>query len=170
LSPGYADGHYNLGRALFREGQIDEAIACWQKTLSIHPDDADADASLGDALLRKGLVRDAVAHYERAREIAPGAPSTLNSLAWVLSTSSDAQLRNGPRAIQLAQQADRLAGGKDPVFIRTLAAAYAESGRFNDAISAAQRALQLALAKGDQALASRLRMDLDLYRMNFPRR
>jgi Flp pilus assembly protein TadD len=88
----------------------------------------------------------------------------------VLSTCSDAQFRNGSRAIQLAQQADKLAGEKNPVFIRTLAAAYAESGRFNDAIGAAQRALQLAVAKGDSALASELRMDIDLYRMNFPRR
>src|SRR5438067_1618274 len=95
LSPDYADAEYNLGRALFRKGQIDEAIACWQKTLSIHPDDADAHANLGDALLRKGLVRDAAAHYERSLEIAPRSPAILNSLAWVLSTCSDAQLRNG---------------------------------------------------------------------------
>jgi tetratricopeptide (TPR) repeat protein len=170
LSPDYADGEYNLGRALFREGQIDEAIACWQKTLSIHPDDADAHANFGDALLRKGLVRDAVAHYERSREIAPRSPAILNSLAWVLSTCSDAQLRNGSRAIHLSQQANQLSGGQNPVFIRTLAAAYAESSRFNDAIDAAQRALELAVAKGDAALASKLRMDIDLYRMNFPLR
>jgi tetratricopeptide (TPR) repeat protein len=170
LSPDYADAEYNLGRALFRKGQIDEAIACWQKTLSIHPDDADAHANLGDALLRKGLVRDAAAHYERSLEITPRSPAILNSLAWVLSTCSDAQLRNGSRAVSLSEQANQLSGGDNPVYIRTLAAAYAETGRFNDASDAAQRALELALAKRDAALASKLRMDIDLYRMNFPLR
>jgi tetratricopeptide (TPR) repeat protein len=170
LSPDFADGENNLGRALFREGQIDKAIACWRKTLSLYPDDADAHASLGDALLQKGRVRDAVAHYERSREIDPQWPPVLNALAWVLSTCSDREFRNGPRAIQLAEQANQLSGGKNPAFIRTLGAAYAESGRFTDAIDAAQRALELSVAKGDAALASNLRMDIDLYRMNFPRR
>jgi Flp pilus assembly protein TadD len=170
LSPDYADGENNLGRALFREGEIDKAIACWRKTLSLYPDDADAHASLGDALLQKGRVRDAVAHYERSREIDPQWPPVLNALAWVLSTCSDREFRNGPRAIQLAEQANQLSGGKNPAFIRTLGAAYAESGRFTDAIDAAQRALELSVAKGDAAFASNLRMDIDLYRMNFPRR
>jgi tetratricopeptide (TPR) repeat protein len=125
-----------VSTSLSREGHIDEAIACWQKSL----------------------------------EIAPRSPAILNSLAWVLSTCSDAHLRNGSRAIQLAQEADQLAGGKNPVFARTLAAAYAESGRFNDATGTAQRALELAVGKNDFALASELRMDIDLYRMNFPRR
>jgi tetratricopeptide (TPR) repeat protein len=74
------------------------------------------------------------------------------------------------RAIQLAEQADQLSGRKNPSVVRTLAAAYAESGRFNDAIAAAERALKLASAQGDSALVSDLRMDIDLYRMNFPRR
>ncbi|HEV2046666.1 MAG TPA: tetratricopeptide repeat protein [Chthoniobacterales bacterium] len=170
LWPGYADGQYSLGMALFREGEIDEAIASLQKTLFIRPDNAHAHARLGDALLRKQRSGDAVAHYEKSLKIAPRSPETLNSLAWVLSTCSDAQLRNGSRAIQLAEQANQLSGGKNPVLIRTLAAAYAESGRFNDAIDAAQRASQLAVAKGNSALASQLRMDIDFYRMNFSRR
>ena len=170
MLPIYAQAQYNLGTALFQRGDVDEAILCWQKTLLIQPGHPKAHANLGDALVRKGLVADALAHYEKSLQLGPPLPSTLSNLAWVLSTCSDSQLRNGPRAIQLAEQANQLSGGKNPVFIRTLAAAYAESGRFNDAISAAQRALELAVAKGDQALASKLRTDIDLYRMNFPRR
>ena len=166
----YSDAEYNLGLALFREGRIDEAITHWQKTLSFDPGHADAHASLGHALLRKKLTGDAIAHYERSLQIAPQSTPILNTLAWVLATSSDAQLRNGARAVELARQADELAQGKDPIFIRTLAAAYAESGRFNDAIAAAQRALKLAQAKGDSTLANKLQMDIDLYRMNFPLR
>src|SRR5439155_4840630 len=97
-------------------------------------------------------------------EIAPHSILTLNNLAWALSTCPDASLRNGARAIELAQKADQLAGGQNPILIRTLAAAYAENGRFNDAIETAQRAVQFALAQGDFALASKLEKDLDLYR------
>jgi tetratricopeptide (TPR) repeat protein len=94
----------------------------------------------------------------------------LNNLAWALSTCPDASLRNGAKAIELAQKADQLAGGMNPIFIRTLAAAYAETGRFNDAIETAQRALQLATAQGDFAVADKLEKDLDLYRTNSPLR
>jgi tetratricopeptide (TPR) repeat protein len=170
LSPDYADVHDRLASLLWQEGQIDQAIENWQKTLSTDPDDPRVHTSLGTALLRKGLVGEAISHYEKSLAIAPQSTVTLNNLALVLSTCSDARFRNGSRAIQLAEQADQLSGRKNPSIVRTLAAAYAESGRFNDAIAAAERALQLATAQGDSALVSTLRMDIDLYRMNFPRR
>jgi len=170
LRPDYADGHYNLGSALLQEGRIDEAIAHWQKTVSIQPKDAEAHTTLGDALLRKGEIGQAIAHYQAALEFSPQSISTLNNLAWALSTCPDASLRNGAKAIELAQKADQLAGGNNPAFMRTLAAAYAENGRFNDAIETAQRALQLATAQDNFALASKLEKDLDLYRTNSPLR
>jgi len=165
-----ARAHHNLGYALEQKGRANEAIFHYRKAVELWPDYADGEYSLGMALFRQGHINEAIACWQRSLEIAPRSPVTLNSLAWVLSTCSDAQIRNGSRAIQLAQQADQLDGGKNPVFARTLAAAYAESGRFNDAIEAAQRALELAVVKGDSALASKLRMDIDLYRMNFPHR
>ena len=170
LRPDYADGHYNLGSALLQEGRIDEAIAHWQKTVSLQPNDAEAHTTLGDALLRKGEIGEAITHYEKALEIAPHSLLTLNNLAWALSTCPDASRRNGARAIELAQEADQLAGGQNPIFIRTLAAAYAENGRFNDAIESAQRAVQLALAQDNFALASKLEKDIDLYRKFSPKR
>jgi tetratricopeptide (TPR) repeat protein len=165
-----ARAHHNLGYALEQKGLVNEAIFHYRKAVELWPDYADGEYSLGMALFRQGHINEAIACWQKSLEIAPRSPVTLNSLAWVLSTCSDAQIRNGSRAIQLAQQADQLDGGKNPVFARTLAAAYAESGRFNDAIEAAQRALELAVVKGDSALASKLRMDIDLYRMNFPHR
>jgi protein O-mannosyl-transferase len=170
LRPDYADGHYNLGSALLQEGRIDEAIAHWQKTVSIQPNDAEAHTTLGDALLRKGEIGQAIAHYQAALEFSPQSISMLNNLAWALSTCPDASLRNGAKAIELAEKADQLSGGKNPTFMRTLAAAYAENGRFNDAIETAQRALQLATAQDNFALASKLEKDLDLYRTNSPLR
>ena len=97
-------------------------------------------------------------------------PFALDYLAWILSTCSDVSFRNGPRGVELAQQAVRFSGGKNPSFIRTLAAAYAETGRFNNAIEMVSRALQLANAQHNTALANKLQQDVDLYRMGFPLR
>jgi len=170
LRPDYADGHFNLGSALLRESRLDDAIAEWQKTLALQPNDAEAHTTLGDALRRKGETNEAIAHYAKALEIAPQSILTLNHLAWVLATCSDASLRNGAKAVTLAEKADQLAGGRNPIFIRTLAAAYAETGRFTDAIETAQRALQLAAAQDNFTLANKLEKDLDLYRTNSPLR
>jgi protein O-mannosyl-transferase len=170
LRPEVPEAHSNVDRALFQQGDIDQAIAHWELTLSTQPADAEAHSSLGTALLRKRLVGEAVVHYEKSLAITPQSVSTLNNLAWILATCPDAQLRNGARAIELAQKADQLSEGKNPNIIRTLAAAYAETARFNDAIGAANRALRLAVAQGDSALASKLQMEIDLYRINLPRR
>ena len=170
IKPQYPAAEADLALALFREERVDEAISHWLRALSLDPNMVYACTGLGEALLRKHLPGEAIACYQRALQLAPHSAQSLGGLAWVLSTSSDAQFRNGPRAIQLAQQADQLTNGKDPRIIRTLAAAYAENGQFDEAINVTQRALQLAPAKSDPVLAKQLQMDIDLYRMNFPLR
>jgi hypothetical protein len=95
---------------------------------------------------------------------------TLNNLALIYATCTDAQFRNGFRAIQLAKQADALSEGKNPSIIRTLAAAYAETSRFNEAVAEAERALQLGEAQGNSSLADDVRIDIDLYKLKLPRR
>ena len=170
LQPDYADAHYNLGTALFQKGQIDEAIGEWQTTLSIRPNDAGAHTSLGNALVQKGSLREAMGHYESALDISPRSILPLNNLAWLLSTCPDARFRNGARAVELAQRAVEFSGGQNPVFIRTLAAAYAEFGRFDDAIETARRAAEVANAQGIPALANNLQLDVDLYRTGTPLR
>jgi protein O-mannosyl-transferase len=168
--PNYADAHYNLGDALFQKGQIDDAIAEWQKTLAIQPDDAGAHSSLANALLQKGSLDEAIAHYEAALKVDSGSATTLNNLAWVLSTCPDASVRAGRRAVELAQRAVQLSGGKEAVYLRTLAAAYAETGRFNEAMEAAQRALQMTERESNSEGGRAMQKDIELYRANSPLR
>ncbi len=170
LQPDYADAHYNLGSALSQKGVTDEAMAQWQITLSIRPNDAEAHVSLGNALVQKGALRDAISHYQAALEIAPDSVLALNNFAWLLSTCLDGSLRNGRQAVELSERAVRLSGWKNAVFLRTLAAAYAESGRFREAAEAAERARQLTEAEGDRDGTRVLRQDADLYRANTPLR
>ena len=164
LQPNYADAYYNRGNVLFAEGRIDEAMADWEKTLQIQPNDADAHTCIGNALLRKGSLKEAIAHYEKALALAPGDPHSRNNIAWVLATSSDGSIRDGVKAVEFAQEAVQLSSGRDPNFVRTLAAAYAESSRFSEAIAAAQQAITIAAMQGKTGLANTLRKEIALYR------
>ena len=168
LQPNLAGAHNNLANALLRKGRVDEAIAHFQRALSLQPNLAEAHNNLANALLQKGRAAEAVTHYQAAADALPGNPYLLNNLAWVLATSPQASVRNGVRAMELAQQAERLSGGKDPSVLGTLAAAYAETGRFPDAVAAAQRALELATSQTNLARVGTLRTQLGLYQAGSP--
>jgi tetratricopeptide (TPR) repeat protein len=168
INPALALAHLNLGNALFQKGSIDEAISHYQAALQINPALALAHNNLGNALLQKGSVGEAIAHYQMALQINPGYAEAQNSLAWLLATSPQTSLRNGNRAVELARQANQLTGGENPVVLRTLAAAYAEVGRFPEAVQTAQRALQLAGTQPDTALADALRSQMKLYQAGLP--
>jgi len=170
LRPDFPDAHYNLGTALFQKGDVDGAIAQWRTTLSIHPYDAGAHTSLGNALVQKGLLREAVDHYEKALQSDMDSILPLNNLAWVMSTGPDDSLRNNEIAVQLAIKANQLSKESNPVFIRTLAAAYAQAGQFEKAIETARRASERANAEGAHDLAVQIREDVDLYQRRTPLR
>jgi tetratricopeptide (TPR) repeat protein len=170
LQPNYGDAYYNRGSVLFAQGRIDEAIADWEKALQIQPNDADAHTGLGNAFLQKGSPRDAIAHYETALALAPEDPHSRNNIAWVLATASDASIRDGARALGVAQQAVQLSAGREPRFLRTLAAAYAESGRFSEALAVAQQAAMIASMQGKTDMANKLEKDAVLYRGGLPLR
>jgi Flp pilus assembly protein TadD len=168
FQPGDAKAHNDLGYALLQNGREDEALAHFQKALEIQPRDAPGHNNLANALLRKGRVREAVAHYQTALELRPNNVRTLSNLAWVLATWPEASIRNGAQAIELAQRASQLTDGQDPMILRTLAAAYAEGGRFAEAITNAQHALQLADARSNSTLADTLQSQLMLYQAGSP--
>jgi tetratricopeptide (TPR) repeat protein len=168
IKPNDAEVHNNLGSALCLKGRVDEAITHYQKSLQIKPDYAEAHNNLGKALLQKGSVAEAITHFQKALQIKPDSVEAQNTLAWVLATAPQASLRNGPQAVALAQQANQLAGGENPIILRTLAAAYAEAGRFPKAVETAQRALQLAAPPSNPALADAIRSQLKLYQAGLP--
>jgi Flp pilus assembly protein TadD len=168
LRPDYADAYYNFGSVLFQEGKIDDAIMEWRKALAIQPDDAEAHGSLGIAFRKKGMLREAITEYQQALKVAPQNRLAMNNLAWLLATSSDASSRDGTRAVALAREAIQLSSDVDPNFLRTLAAAYAECGRFSEAVATAEQAMQIATAQGKSGLANILEKELILYRARSP--
>ena len=102
--------------------------------------------------------------------LAPKDPHSGSNLAWVLATSSDVSIRDGAKAVKLAEQAVSLSGGGNPLFLRTLAAAYAETGRFSEAIAVIQQAVTIARMQGKTGLADLLKKNVLLYREQLPLR
>jgi spermidine synthase len=88
----------------------------------------------------------------------------LENLAWLLATDPDATNRNGAEAVRLAERACALTERQTPALVGTLAAAYAEAGRFGEAVATAQEACALASKAKDQALLRKNQELLELYR------
>src|SRR6266480_65878 len=157
MRPDYGDPYLNLGNLLFQQGRIGDAMSQWEKAVGTLPHDAAFHTLLGDALLRAESQKVAIAEYEHAARISAQDAMCRNNLAWLLATSSDASIRDGNRALEFAKEAVRLSRGKDPNYLRTLAAAFAESGHFAEAKETARQALQAAELGSNSTLANALR-------------
>jgi tetratricopeptide (TPR) repeat protein len=167
-------GHARLADLLLRRDRIDEAISHSEEALRIRPRTwnvaVDAHNTLALGLFQTGRVDEAVAHWKESLKINPDDMNAQAHLAWVLATSRDASLRDGAKAVELAKEVLQHAGHADVIVLRTLAAAYAESGRFSEAIETAQRALQLAMAQDNSALIWDLQLNIANYQRNLPLR
>jgi tetratricopeptide (TPR) repeat protein len=168
IQPDDAGVHHNFGLALFKEGLVDKALVHYRKSLKIHPADAEVENDIANALSKSGSEAEAIQHWQKALEIRPQYMPAQNNLAWALATCPDASLRNGAKAVQLAQQADQISGGKNLLILRTLAAAYAEAGQFTNALATAGQALQLAAAGHNVSMINSLQEQIKLYENGQP--
>jgi tetratricopeptide (TPR) repeat protein len=124
--------------------------------------------SAAQSLCQRGDFAGAIAGYRLALKTHPNSPDLLNNLAFLLATCPDPSRRNGPEAVPLAEKACQLTHYLAPVLVGTLAAAYAETGRFDDAIWMAQKASALASELGRQDLWKRNQEQLALYLKHQP--
>ena len=168
LRPDLAEVHLNFGLALLQTGAFNQARVHFEEFLRENPSDAQAHDFLALALLRSGNAAKGLEHLQEAARLAPDSPDALNELAWFLATYSNAELRNGELAVRLAEHACTLAGRKTPKLLCTLAAAYAEAGRFPIAASTAREAIALAQAAGENELAVLNQELLRLYESGRP--
>jgi Tfp pilus assembly protein PilF len=170
--------HQNLAAALWARGDIAEARIQSRTGNIIHAEESVRDFpfniaardSLGALLVQAGDVRGAISQWETSLQIEPNDGNALNNLAWILATYPDDSIRNGQRAVQLAESATVLPGGDLPIVLRTLAASYAENGDFARAINTSQRAIDRAAEQGNAPLVETLRHELELYHAQKPYR
>jgi Flp pilus assembly protein TadD len=153
LNPGHREAFFVLGSLLRRQGREDEAVTAFRMGLSVNPDAAPLHSSLAAALAARGTTAEATEQYRQALRLFPNSPEALLPLARLLATSPDSGIRNGAEAVRLAERGCALAG-PDPQALDTLAAAFAEVGRFGEAAAAARRAAELARAAGQATLAA----------------
>ena len=170
LRPDNSPAQENLAKALLQKGQVTDALIHYRKLMELQPDNIEIHNIVGTVLVQQGHITEGVEEWEKVLLIRPDNGNALNNLAWVFATSPDDSLRDGSRAVQLAEQATRISGSRMAMVWRTLAAAYAENGRFVDAIQTAQRAIELARNQGNAALAAELQNTIALYETGKPLR
>ena len=127
-----------------------------------------AYAALGQIEMAHNRYAEAIAHYRRAVELKYDQPIVIGALAWLLATAPDPRLRDGPLAVRLAEVACRQTGRRNVNCLDALTAAYAEVGRFADAIAVAREALGLAEATGAAESAAIIRRRLPILEAHRP--
>jgi tetratricopeptide (TPR) repeat protein len=167
LKPDSLEARTHLAELLIRQGKFDDAVAQLEEVLRRRPG-PEVYRQLAFARIMQGKIEQAVDSLEQAIHLDPNFPPALNDLAWLRATAPEARWRNGEEAVKLAEHACELTGSKQALFLGTLAAAYAEAGRFNDARKSAEQAVALATAEGNKDLAERNRQLLELYRSGKP--
>jgi tetratricopeptide (TPR) repeat protein len=161
--PDNANVYNNLGVTLLELGDYKGAEKALEKALEIYPEHINARYNLGLALWSLGKTGRAIQEYRNVMNVKPNWATAANSLAWVLATDKNKKYRNGMEALRWAQVACKTDGRKNPEYLDTLAAAYAEAGHFEAAIGTAREGLKLAREASDAELAEELEQRLLLY-------
>jgi Flp pilus assembly protein TadD len=168
LNPEDFQTYYNLGQLLVQREDWGEAEKLFFNVLYRNPDDFNAHLTLGMVLPHLGRDLEARKHLETALNLQPDSTEAVNNLAWSLATSDDPELRNGTRAVMLAERACELTHYEKTRVIGTLAAAYAEAGRYEEAIATAEKACAQARKNNESDLFQKNLELLRLYRSEQP--
>ncbi len=168
LKPADGRPQYSCGAALMALGRTDEAAERFAAAVQAAPHDGAAHAALAQAHMNRGRHAEAIWHFRKAIELKHNPPLTLGALAWLLATAPDAKLRDGPVAVRLAEDACRQTGRRNVNCLDALTAAYAEVGRFDDALRTAREALAVAESTGAADLAAVLRQRIPILEAHRP--
>lgn len=153
-----AKAHLNLGSILCSEQRFGEGVPHLERAIALDPELSTAHANLGEAYGALGRRASAAKQFALAVEQEPDKLMLLNRLGWLLATSPEDDVRDAAKAVEVGERAVRLTSRQDPLSLDTLAAAYAEAGRFDEAAATAREALHLEARRGtvDRELADRL--------------
>ncbi len=158
------------GRATAYEDtdKFDKAIADYDRVIRITPKDAYDPVYRGGAYFATGNYKAALSDFEKAVQLSPNDASALASLAWLRATCPESSLRNGKEAIRMSMRACELSKWKEPAAIFTLAATYAETGDFDQAVKYQTQAMKMKSEYGPVHKKTRER--LALYQAHKPAR
>ena len=164
--PDYSQARLRLASSLIRLGRTKDAVSEYEQVTRLNPDIAEGQIGYAMALTRlnqSALARDVFARQMSAH---PEQMAFIHGLARLLAAAPDAQVRDGPRALQLVQ--DLAAKGRNPELGETMAMALAESGQYERAVGVQRDVIAAAERAGLQAMKSRLARNLELYQRGEP--
>lgn len=162
--------HMYLGSSLAAQGKLEEALPHLEKARELNPSLGEPHAFLGEVFVTQGRLAAAAESFDRAAVALPNVPPVLDRAARLRATAPDAAVRDGAKAVQHAERAVQITGGTDWRILDTLAAAYAESGRFVEAAVTIERAIGVARQSSEPQAAGLLASRLPLYRSGQPLR
>jgi serine/threonine protein kinase/tetratricopeptide (TPR) repeat protein len=142
LDPAHVEAHAVRGRALFVRRRLDEAIAEFGEVVRLNSNDAASWSILGQALLARQAWTEARMALDAAARLVPNNAIVNNELAWLLATCPDANLRDPPRAVQLAAKAVALRAGDGSLW-NTLGVAQYRAGKWEASIEALNKSMLL---------------------------
>lgn len=157
-----------LGQLLFEEGRLDEALVQYREAVRMSPNFVEARFGLAEILARLNQKTAAVQEWRTILAQQPGSVQVMANLAWAMATDHNPQVRNGKEAVILAERLCNMGARNNPRFLDLLAAAYAEAGRFPEAIKTAEEAVSLAETMNQRDLSTQFRSRIDLYRSGQP--
>ena len=167
-NPDLADGYYYLGVVAIRERDYRQAAQLLEQALEIDPTHRRAYAHLGRIYMSTGRFAQAVDALAAGLRLVPNDVSMAGRLAWLLATCPDAEFRDGPRSLALAKRVCELTEYGNAHHLDILAAAYAESGQFRQAVETVRRAISLPSSSGRRSDVDAMRARLELYRAGRP--
>ena len=169
LAPDSAATHANFANLLAKQHARDEAMAQYSEALRLNPGFVEAHYHIASLLLEEGRTEEAAAHDIAALQVKPDYVPAMVSLAWIYATDrGKAATQNAAEAVRLAEQACRISGCKESGELDTLAAAYANTGRFEEAVKTGEEAFSIAKAAGENGFADSVRARIDLYKKGSP--
>ncbi len=165
--PANADARAGLAAVLAQSGQARAARTQYQVALQIEPR-VGTRLQFANLLYQTGDYTECARQYHQVLNTAPEQLEPLNNLAWLLATCPEELVRDGAEAVRYAEKACALTHYKQPGMMGTLAAAYAEAGRFPEAVKTSEQAIQLSEHSGNERFAAMNRQLLRLYQAGRP--
>ncbi|HUU43115.1 MAG TPA: tetratricopeptide repeat protein, partial [Planctomycetota bacterium] len=171
IDPKNADAHNNLGLVYRLQGKHDLALEHYRKVIELLPHEPEGYRTLAAALRGLGRHADCVQVLERGLHAVPDDAELKLRLAWMLSTAPEPHLRNGTRAVTLAETGcGEIDTCEDLQHLGILAAAYAEAGQFDKAVEKARKAVEVAHRRQEAPLEKVFAERLALYTKRQPYR
>ena len=160
--------HNKLGIIFGSRGKNAEAGYHFSEAVRIKPDYIKAHFNLAVTFEQLGKTDKAVAHYKKTLALIPIFPEAATKLAFIFATHENPEYRNAAEAIRLAEKAFQDTRTNKHIVLDTLAAAYAEAGKFNKAIITAKKALKFAELAENISLVKDIKHRIRLYETNRP--